>query len=172
MTDQLLIGCGSRRVNLMRDGAWDRLVTLDINPDHRPDVEWDLSRLPLPFGDESFDEIHAYEVLEHVGRQGDYRFFFAQFGDFWRILRPGGLFVASVPMPGTGWAWGDPSHTRVISRESITFLIQPQYDQVGKTSMSDFRHIYREDFDLTADQEIDGTWVFALRAVKPSRVHR
>lgn len=171
---ELLLGAGSSRVKrLGRPGrqAWRELVTLDIEPRHRPDVVHDLAALPLPFADDSADEIHAYHVLEHVGRQGDWRFFFAQWSDFWRILRPDGHFFGIVPHWSSRWAWGDPSHTRIITTDSLTFLCQPEYDdQVGKTAMSDFRSIYRADFDLIHAAEEGGESLFGLRAVKPSRI--
>lgn len=170
---ELLIGCGSarnKRVFPRGRVAWEHLVTLDINADHKPDVVCDIEQLPLPFADESFDEIHAYEVLEHVGRQGDYRFFFAQFSDFWRMLRPDGYLCGSVPLPTSRWAWGDPSHTRVVQRESFVFLDQSEYvRQVGRTAMSDFRYLYKADFALEYAEDVGESLFFALRAVKPSR---
>ena len=171
---ELLLGCGSSRVKRMgRPGEpeWRDLQTLDIEPRHKPDAVWDLNKLPLPWVDDNFDEIHAYHVLEHVGRQGDWRFFFDQWSDFWRILRPGGHFFGIVPLWSSRWAWGDPSHTRIITTDSLTFLCQPEYDdQVGKTAMSDFRSIYRADFDLIHAAEEGGESLFGLRAVKPSRI--
>ena len=98
--NELLIGCGgNHRKQLFIDNKrdWENLVTLDINPDHKPDVVWDLMNIPLPFFDNLFSELHAYEVLEHTGQQGDYQFFFAQFSDFWRILKPNGLLMGSCP---------------------------------------------------------------------------
>lgn len=172
---ELLIGCGADRRRLVQvtpgHPDWTHLVTLDINPEHGPDVVHDLEHLPLPFADESFTEIHAYEVLEHVGRQGDYRFFFAQFADFWRLLKPGGYLCGSVPLPSSPWAWGDPSHTRVVPLRSFTLLDQTEYTkQIGKTAMSDFRYIYQADFTLAYAAERDESLFFALRAVKPSRI--
>ncbi len=174
----LLIGCGSnltRKVSLDGVMTFDRaeLVTLDYNADHKPDVVFDLKYVipegePTPFADNAFDEIHAYEVLEHVGHQGDYEAFFAQFSEFYRILKPGGLFCATVPKPTSVWAWGDPSHTRVIPLESLQFLSQAEYArQVGITAMSDFRSIYRADFEtiMTADYG-EHSNAFILRAIK------
>lgn len=172
----LLIGCGHRRIKVLHRAGmaeWGDLTTLDINPDCRPDVEWNLERIPLPFSDESFDEIHCYEALEHVGTQGDYRFFFAQFSDFWRILKPDGALCATVPDVSSRWALGDPSHTRIITPEQLTFLVQPNYDKhVGTTAMSDFRRIYRADFEPEFAERLAGgdSFGFVLRAVKPSRV--
>ena len=171
--NELMIGAGSSRVkklaiNNRRD--WHNLTTLDINPDHRPDVVWDLTQLPLPFADNQFDEIHAYEVLEHTGQQGDYKFFFAQFSELWRILKPGGLLIATCPSRHSPWAWGDPSHTRVIQPENFIFLDQAQYvAQVGKTAMSDFRYIYKADFSVAYSNDDNSTFAFALKAIKPSR---
>jgi len=171
---ELLIGCGSttdKRLALKGNAGWNNLVTLDINPDHNPDVVWDLETLPLPFADNEFDEIHAYEVLEHTGSQGDYKFFFAQFSEFWRILNKDGVLFVTCPLWNGKWAWGDPSHKRVLQLENLAFLIQPEYErQVGVTSMTDFRYIYKADFDVLFYNEVPDGMQFGLKAVKPSRI--
>lgn len=178
-TNHLLLGCGTfldKRISVP-DGPfeWQNLVTLDINPDMNPSVVWDMSKIPLPFPDNAFDEIHAYEILEHTGTQGDFRFFFQQFADFWRILKPGGFLMASVPMWDSPWAWGDPSHTRVITKGSLVFLNQQEYvNQIDKpigkrTSMTDFRRWYQADFECVGGSENEHQFQFVLQAVKPSR---
>jgi SAM-dependent methyltransferase len=168
---ELLLGCGSSRVKKLHQQGrsdWDGLVTLDLEARHNPDVVHDLNN-PLPFPDNSVDEIHAYEVLEHCGNQGDYKFFFNQFSDFWRVLKNGGVILGTVPLPTSVWAWGDPSHTRVIPKESFIFLRQPEYAQVGITAMSDFRSIYKADFDIVHLHENGDILEFGLKAIKPAR---
>lgn len=169
---ELLLGCGNDRrkkvtINNVMKAEWDELVTLDIDPACKPDVVHDLNVFPYPFGDNSFGEIHAYEVLEHCGRQGDFRFFFRQFEEFWRILKPGGLFVATVPLWDSKWAWGDPGHTRIINDGSLVFLSQKEYElQIGKTAMTDYRHCYKADFEIVAINEKGDTFAFVLKATK------
>ena len=164
----LLIGAGRSRVKQLAmndDREWHDLVTLDHNVDHSPDVVHDLETLPYPFEDGQFAEIHAYDVLEHVGAQGDWRFFFAQWTEFYRILEPGGLFFGIVPHPSSVWAFGDPSHTRVIPIEQLSFLDQRFYEQVGKTSASDFRHCWHGSFEIVYQDVQQQRQFFALRKV-------
>jgi len=189
---ELLIGCGSTRDKRLSpdkslDG-WSNLTTLDNNPAHKPDVVFDLCSIAssgcptgmhtgnecvpgrrLPFDDCAFDEVHAYEVLEHIGRQGDYLAFFAQFEEFHRILKPGGFFCATCPSYRSMWAWGDPSHTRVITSGTLAFLSQAEYTkQVGVTPMSDFRHVYKADFAPVFCREDEHALLFILKAIKES----
>ena len=170
MKRELLIGCGSKwdkRLTCDGDKEWSNLTTLDYNADHKPHVVWDLTQGSLPFEDNSFDEIHAYEVLEHTGSQGDYRFFFKQFSDFWRVLTPGGHLLATCPSKNSIWALGDPSHSRILVKENLVFLSQQAYaDQVGKTSMSDFRNIYTANFEPVFVDEGPETFMFVLKAIK------
>ena len=172
----LLLGAGASRVKQVpwghRDG-WSDLVTLDFNSDHKPDVVFDLvGSDPLPFDADTFDEVHAYHVMEHIGAQGDFRTFFRQFSDIWRILKPRGHFCALGPAWNSRWAWGDPGHTRVISRESLIFLSQPEYAQVGQTPMADYRFVYKADFDVVYDHTNGDHFAFVLEAIKPSRIVR
>jgi SAM-dependent methyltransferase len=167
---ELLIGCRtSRDKRIVFDGIpkeYQNLSTLDIDPDVGADTVHDLCVVPYPYADNSFDEIHAYEVLEHCGQQGDWKLFFAQFSEFWRILKPGGYFMATVPMWDSPWAWGDPSHTRVITRGSISYLDQDHYKQVGKTSTSDFRDVWKGNFHVTGAQDSEHQFGFVLKAIK------
>jgi len=168
---ELLLGCGKnwqKKVTFEKiPKDWYELVTLDIDPGTKCKVVHDLEELPLPFDDDMFDEIHAYEVLEHTGQQGDFKFFFNQFYEFWRILKPGGYFCATVPMWDGVWAWADPGHKRVITADSLAFLSQKEYEaQISKTSMTDYRPFWEGDFDLIAKTEDQDTLGFVIQAVK------
>lgn len=167
---ELLIGCGNRRAKFMRSDLWSPewqgLTTLDIDPNCGADVIHDLNVTPYPFADHRFREIWASEVLEHFGQQGDWRGWFAQWSEFHRILQPGGYFIGSCPRWNSPWAWGDPGHTRIVSVEALTFLDQSQYaEQVGVTSMTDYRHVWRGDFRLIHEAEAGESTFFVLRRV-------
>jgi SAM-dependent methyltransferase len=169
---ELLMGCGSRTTKDLYLGdnkEFTNVIRLDNNAEHKPDIVHDLAVHPLPFADGEFDEIHAYEVLEHLAYQGDYEFFFKEFTEYWRILKPGGLFFASCPAVNSEWAWGDPSHKRIISKESLVFLSQAQYKaQVGVTKMSDFRYLYKADFQCVYAENKHGTFYFILKKLVES----
>lgn len=171
---ELLFGAGARaqrRLAWPGHEEWTRLVRVDHSSAHRPDVVCDLEFPPYPFTDDCADEIHAYEVFEHLGDQGDWRAFFAQFAECWRLLKPGGFLAGTCPLPTSPWAWGDPSHRRIVSREALTFLNQREYaQQVGVTGMSDFRPWYRADFEPVALDETAESFLFVLQAVKPARL--
>jgi SAM-dependent methyltransferase len=168
---ELLIGCGNSRVKKIRHGdlseQWQNLTTLDIDVDCKPDVVHDMAVFPLPFADNSFDEIHAYEVLEHTGTQGDWRFFFNQFAELYRIIKPGGLLIGTCPMWDSQWAWGDPGHTRIINKTHLLYLNQDLYKQeVGQTTVTDYRWYWKGDFEMLAHVEQQESFGFVLRARK------
>jgi len=171
----LLVGAGSRigfplyPVGLAEP---DELVRLDVNPAHNPDVVWDMEKTPWPLESYSFDVVGAFEILEHLGRQGDEVSFFSHFYEIWRILKSGGVLVGTCPSYKSMWAWGDPSHKRVITSGSMTFLDQSKYSEVGVTPMSDFRHLWKGDFVAEHVKEGDDFLEFGLRAVKPARLTR
>lgn len=167
---ELLLGCGNNREKKITingyPSEWCELVTLDWDEGVNPDVVHDLTKCPFPFDDNTFDEVHAYEVLEHCGQQGDWRLFFNQFEEIWRILKPDGVFYGSVPMWDSIWAWGDPGHTRLITEASLVFLDQSEYEQVGRTAMTDYRRWYKGNLQRMAVQEQNGNMGFVLKAIK------
>jgi len=57
---------------------------------------------PLPYADQSFDIITALEVLEHISDDA------GAVSERYRVLRPGGLLLVSVP--AFSWLWSE--HTK------------------------------------------------------------
>ncbi len=167
---ELLLGCGNSRNKLMyvkNKVDWEELITLDIKPSAKPDILHDLNDFPYPFPDNYFDEIHAYEVMEHLGCLGDWQFFFDQWTELSRITKPDGLFFGTSPHHTSPWAWGDPSHTRIITQESFSFLSQPMYKaHVGHSHMTDFRDYYKADWELihaAVDEQLTLSYVLQCK---------
>lgn len=175
---ELLLGCGRARdkrlvVSSSPSGRdWSNLTTCDFNPAVKPDIVCDLGAPPWPIESDRFDEVHAYEVLEHLGRQGDFVSFFGTFYEIWRVLKPGGFLVGTCPSRYSPWLWGDPGHTRAILKESLIFLGRPLYkqcDQNPPTMMSDYRQVWRGDLELLRSEDDKVLHRFVLKAHKPGR---
>jgi hypothetical protein len=171
------------------------LVTLDINEDCKPDLHCDLDAHFHPYDNflctpltprgllacqnrtapsqylkpEYFDEIHAYEVLEHLGSQGDAASFFDCFYRLFCLLRPNGFLFGTCPGRHSPWLWGDPSHRRAILQESLIFLSK---ERVAKcraqpgNPISDFSHYWQGDFKIIASEDNHHTHAFCLQAIK------
>jgi hypothetical protein len=122
------------------------------------------------FKDSIFSEVHAYEVLEHLGRQGDAESFFATFDNIWRILLPNGYLFGTCPSRFGCWLWGDPGHARAILPESLIYLDQTSYKQCGFTTFSDYRSVYHSDFKIVSSVDDKITHSFVLQAIKPARI--
>lgn len=152
MQKSLLMGCGNSRqkkIALAIAPNWTgQLVTLDMNPDCGADIVWNLEDRPLPFDDDTFDELAAYDTLEHIGRQGDWKGFFDEFAEYWRILKPGGLFGVIVPINKDALA--DPGHTRFFHRNHFGFLSQRFYgDNLSAAApITDYRWYWKLNFDI------------------------
>lgn len=154
----LLLGCGNDRTKklCLGTGEWSEpLITMDMNPNCGADIVHDLDNLPLPFPDDHFNELAAYDVLEHIGRQGDWRGFFDEFAEYWRILKPDGTFGIIVPIGDDFYA--DPGHTRFFSAAYFRFLDQDWYDQALSQGLqvTDYRWYWKRSFKMIYGENIN-----------------
>ena len=112
----------------------------------------------LPSG--FFAEVHAYEVLEHLGRVGEVETFFDTFNEVYRVLKMGGYLCATVPDYRSVWAWGDPGHRRIITAGALDFLSDRHDD---RPPSSDYSRLRGCNFRLDAWTVMDGSLKFVLR---------
>jgi len=100
-------------------GAGNRIIGDAVNHDlikHRPEiaVAWDLNKLPWPWLDNSFDQIVASSVLEHLTHD-----LFVSLNECWRIIRPGGQIYLKLPHWGSDISHQDPTHRWFFSLGSL-----------------------------------------------------
>jgi SAM-dependent methyltransferase len=78
----------------------------------------DLDSRSLPYKDESFDAVLARDIFEHLQHPGGLVLEIA------RVLRPGGVVVASVVMARPRAVWADYTHVRGFTRHTATQLLE------------------------------------------------
>lgn len=154
----LLIGCGNSRVKkvyITGQKEWTgELTTLDMNPNCGADVVLDIDGqfgwggFTLPFDSRSFDELAAYDSLEHWGKQGDWKGWFDEMAEYWRILKPGGTFGIIVPIGADAFA--DPGHSRFFHVNHFQMLNQQWYADAlaAGAQVTDYRWYWQLNFDI------------------------
>ena len=79
-------------------------------------MQGDLEGSPLPFEDGYFDAVLARDILEHLREP------WLTLREVHRILRPGGVIVASVVMAKPSAVWADYTHIRGFTRSSVELM--------------------------------------------------
>lgn len=103
----LNLGCGFAQYKAKN------VTNLDGEECSKADVVWDLSKMPMPFEDETFDLIIANHILEHVPN------WWACFEDCARILKTGGRLEIWVPGAGSDSILGFRDHINTINHCSF-----------------------------------------------------
>ena len=113
MTISLDLGCGETIRNPYQAL---QVVGLDIQ-------DADLAIQPIPYKDNYFDYVTAYDFLEHIPRllyvpQRRYPFV-ELMSEIYRVLNVGGKFLSSTPAFPHGAAFQDPTHVNIITPDTF-----------------------------------------------------
>lgn len=81
---KLHLGCGTKRLE-----GW---INIDSVPECRPDVVHDITQ-PLPYAEQTADELLAEDLLEHFDKYIRYLVFY----EWVRVLKVGGRITVQVP---------------------------------------------------------------------------
>lgn len=106
---KLNLGCGKD----IRMGY----VNLDFVAAPGIDVIWDLEKFPYPFEDNTFDEVYAANIIEHLTDAKK------TIIELHRICKNNAIMKINVPHAMTPLAWGDITHKRVFSSESFKHYV-------------------------------------------------
>jgi len=125
VTRVLDIGCGGGDVRRYKPRPSIRVFGLDNDLERlkvaarfERALRWDGDCGHLPFADEMFDGIVAKDVLEHLQKP------WCVVADMYRVLRPGGAAVVSVPMAKARAVWDDYTHIRGFTARALRVLFE------------------------------------------------
>ena len=120
------VGCGINKV----PGA----IGIDRNARSRADVVCDLDRFPYPFRDDSFDELRAVHVIEHVSDV------LRTIEEFHRLVRRDGKIYIVTPHYTDFSSFCDPTHKSHLNSFSFRYFGE-NHGGFGYYSQSRFREI-------------------------------
>lgn len=84
---------------------------------------------PLPFPNDYFDSLSAFDVIEHIPRQlfipekGLIYPFIQVMNEIYRVLKPNGLFLATTPGYPSLEAFQDPTHVNYITKSTALYFV-------------------------------------------------
>jgi SAM-dependent methyltransferase len=92
-------------------------VSIDINPDNKPDFIHDLDTYPWPLKDNDYDIVHCSHCLEHLNNP------IKAFEEMYRACKPGGTIKIIVPHYSGHTAWGSPEHKRAFGAKWFNYFL-------------------------------------------------
>lgn len=121
------LGCGSTPRNPYNAEELYGIDIVDFSTDNFKVKTADLNIEPIPYEDNYFDYVTAYDFLEHVPRivyiDGKLRNPFIELmSEVWRVLKPGGIFKAHTPFYPHSQAFQDPTHVNIITTETVQYF--------------------------------------------------
>ena len=112
------LGCG-------RDKKKDYL-NIDSSKKVNPDKVWNLEKIPLPFKENSIEEINAEHVFEHINN------FIPLVHELWRISKKGAKIRIKVPFYSSWGQFNDPTHVRFFTPFTFNYFLKGNYShEVG-----------------------------------------
>ena len=127
-TKTLDIGCGKTPKNPF---SMDEVYGIDIREDIDGKIfRADLAVEPIPFADDFFDGVTAFDFVEHIPRviyMPHRRFCFVELmNEVHRVLKTGGKFLSFTPAFPASAAWRDPTHVNIITEETFPLYFDYQ----------------------------------------------
>lgn len=116
------IGSGPAPRNPFNAGA---IYGADLRRNENKNVLYaDLSSGFLPFENEMFDYVTAYDVLEHIPRVALVNNvtgfpFISLMNEIFRVLKPGGIFFCMQPCFPAKEAFQDPTHVNIMTEDTM-----------------------------------------------------
>ena len=84
---------------------------------------------PLPFGDERFDWVISFQVIEHIRRDREF------LQEVKRVLRPGGRFIVTTPNARMSLT-RNPWHVREYTPDELRALLESEFVSVEAMGVS------------------------------------
>lgn len=155
------IGCGPHPKNPF--GAAE-VHGLDIREDLARNIRYaDLAVEGIPYSDDHFEFVSAFEFLEHVPRviyMPMRRFPFVELmNEIWRITKPGGLFLSSTPIYPFSPAFRDPTHVNLMTHETMSIYFDSRHRGAAMYG-------FRGAFDIVAQGRLGSNLVCIMRKVE------
>jgi SAM-dependent methyltransferase len=121
-TRTLDLGCGLNPQNPFRA---EQVYGIDIRDNPSKYIKCaDLTVEAIPFEDNAFDFITAFDIIEHIPKViylPQRRFPFVELmNEIWRTLKPNGYFLSHTPVYPYSAIFGDPTHVSVLTHETFT----------------------------------------------------
>lgn len=135
----LEIGCGIRR-------SGDTTIAIDKIKTPQVDIVRDVAKRGIPFCSSMFDQVLAYDVIEHIESYDDLIFLF---NEIYRVLKPNGLFHFTTPN-GFENSLTHITHHRGFVKSSFDYFIDGKDDTFDHMRKSDgieatFRQTFNDD---------------------------
>ena len=96
-----------------RNEKYPNSIGVDIDETVKPDIVWDLNKIPWPFNDNTFDQVWARHIYEHIDNPVNF------INEIHRVCKNNAIVEIMAPHASTVNVWSTIDHKRGMT--TLTF---------------------------------------------------